>query len=164
MLHGATSTSDTAAVTLCQLIYLSHATQRLSMRDTMSIVDAASVKNAERGLTGLLCYGGGYFLQVIEGGGDVVSDAFCRIAKDPRHEEIRLVDFSIIAARRFDDWSMRLINLDDPGQPENMHRPERYRFDTTHPFFSTDPQVAFWMLYEQKTLALARQSASRIEG
>jgi hypothetical protein len=163
-LHERRSAGDTAAVTLCQLIYLSHATQRLSMRDTMAIVDAASVKNAERGLTGLLCYGGGYFLQVIEGEGDVVSEAFCRIARDERHEGIRLIDFSIIAARRFDDWSMRLINLDDPGQPENMHRPERYRFDTTHPFFSTDPQVAFWMLYEQKTLALGRQTPSRSEG
>lgn len=141
---------------LCQLIYVSHATQKLTMRDTMAIVDAASAKNAVLGLTGLLCYGGGYFLQVIEGDGDVVSDAFCRIAKDPRHERVRLVDFSIIAARRFDDWSMHLINLDDPTRQE-LHRPERYGFDHSHPFFSTDPQVAFWMLYEQKTLALARR-------
>lgn len=142
---------------LCQLIYLSHATQKLTMRDTMAIVDAASVKNAALGLTGLLCYGGGYFLQVIEGDGDVVSDAFCRIARDPRHERVRLVDFSIIGHRRFDDWSMHLINLDDPTRADGMHRPERYQFDRSHPFFSTDPQVAFWMLYEQKTLALARR-------
>lgn len=142
---------------LCQLIYVSHATQKLTMRDTMTIVDAASAKNTRLGLTGLLCYGGGYFLQVIEGDGDVVSEAFCRIARDPRHERVRLVDFSIIGARRFDDWSMHLINLDDPTRPDGMHRPERYQFDRSHPFFSTDPQVAFWMLYEQKTLALARR-------
>jgi hypothetical protein len=50
---------------------------------------------------------------------------------------------------------MRLINLDDPAHPEASHRPERFRFDQTHPFFSTDPQVAFWMLFEQKQHALA---------
>lgn len=156
-MRAATRTSDTEAVTLCQLIYLSHATQRMTMRDTMTIVDAANKRNAEAGLTGLLCYGGGYFMQVIEGEGDVVSHAFCRIAKDDRHEHIRMIDFSVIGARRFDDWSMHLINLDDPNRPESIHRPERYRFDKTHPFFSVDPQVAFWMLYEQKTLALARR-------
>lgn len=142
-------------MTHCQLLYLSRATQKLSMRDTMAIVDRASVHNAEAGVTGLLCYGGGYFLQVLEGDGDVVSRTFCRIARDPRHAEVRIVDFSVIQARRFDDWSMRLINLDDPNRPESIHRPERYRRDRTHPFFSTDPQVAFWMLYELKIEALS---------
>ncbi len=144
-------------MTLCQLIYLSHATQKLSMRDAMAIVDSASVNNAEAGLTGLLCYGGGYFLQVLEGDGDVVSRTFCRIARDARHSEVRLVDFSVVQTRRFDDWSMRLINLDDPNRPEDMRRPERYRLDQTHPFFSTDPEVAFWMLYDQKVAALTRE-------
>lgn len=142
-------------MSLCQLIYLSHAIQKLSMRDTMAIVDSASVANAAAGLTGLLCYGGGYFLQVIEGDGDAVSRTFCRIARDPRHGDVRLIDFSVIQARRFDDWSMRLINLDDPNRPESIRRPERFRLDHTHPFFSTDPQVAFWMLYDQKVAALS---------
>jgi len=146
-------------VSLCQLIYVSRAAQRFTMRDTMGIVDSASVNNERAGLTGLLCFGGGYFLQVIEGDGDAVSRAFCKIARDERHQDVRLVDFSLIAARRFEDWSMHLINLDDPGEPDRMRRPERYRFDGTHPFFSTDPQVAFWMLYEQKTQALERRPA-----
>ena len=140
---------------LCQLIYVSRATEKMSMRDAMAIVDAASVNNAKIGVTGLLCYGGGYFLQVLEGDGDVVSRTFCRIARDDRHADVRLIDFSMIQARRFEDWSMRLINLDDPAHPEPSHRPERYRFDQTHPFFSTDPKVAFWMLFEQKQHALA---------
>jgi hypothetical protein len=147
-------------VTLCQLIYLSHATEKLSLRDTMTIVDVASVNNAAAGITGLLCYGGGYFLQVLEGDGDAISRTFCRIAADPRHADVRIVDFSVIAVRRFDDWSMRLINLDDPNRPEDMRRPGRYQLDTTHPFFSTDPQVAFWMLYEQKISALAEKKRS----
>ncbi|MBX7194848.1 MAG: BLUF domain-containing protein [Sandaracinaceae bacterium] len=141
---------------LCQLLYLSRASEKMSMRDAMAIVDAASTHNAQRGLTGLLCYGGGYFLQVLEGDGDVVSDTFCRIARDERHHGVRLIDFSLIQARRFEDWSMRLINLDDPNLPEESHRPEKFRFDRTHPFFSTDPQVAFWMLYDQKMQALAK--------
>ncbi len=139
---------------LSQLIYLSHATEKLSLRDTMSIVDVASENNAAAGITGLLCYGGGYFLQVLEGEGDVVSRTFCRIMRDPRHADVRLVHFSVIGVRRFDDWSMRLINLDDPNRPEDMRRPHRYRLDRTHPFFSTDPDVAFWMLYDQKLATL----------
>ena len=141
-------------VALSHLIYLSRATEKLSLRDTMRLVDHAKPNNEERGITGLLCFGGGYFLQVLEGEGDAVSDTFMRIAKDSRHHGVRLVDYSIIEARRFDDWSMRLINLDDPKRPRE-DRPERYRRDTTHPFFSTDPQVAFWMLYDLKMRELA---------
>jgi hypothetical protein len=140
---------------LCQLIYLSRATEKMSMRDAMSIVDAASVNNAKIGVTGLLCYGGGYFLQVLEGEGDVVSRTFRRITRDERHVDVRIIDLSVIQARRFEDWSMRFINLDDPAHPEASHCPERYRFDRTHPFFSTDPQVAFRMPFEQKREALA---------
>jgi hypothetical protein len=144
-------------VALSQLIYVSRATRKLSLRDTMAIQDAAKPNNEAHGITGLLCFGGGYFLQVLEGEGDVVSDTFVRIARDPRHDEVRLVDYSIIQARRFDDWSMRLINLDDPNRPADAHRPERYRRDRTHPFFSTDPQVAFWMLYDLKMQELGHR-------
>ena len=146
-------------MTVCQLIYLSRATEKLSLRDTMDLVEQASVKNERAEITGLLCYGGGFFLQVLEGDGDQISQTFCRIARDPRHRDVRLIDFSVVQTRRFDDWSLHLINLDDPNRPEAMHRPPRFQRDRTHPFFSTDPQVAFWMLYDLKTRELEKPKA-----
>ncbi|MEC7522675.1 MAG: BLUF domain-containing protein [Myxococcota bacterium] len=139
---------------LSQLIYVSRATRKLTLRDTMAILDAAKPNNEANGVTGLLAYGGGHFLQVLEGEGRQVTDTFARILRDARHEEAQIVDFSIIQARRFDDWSMHLINLDDPDRPSDARRPQRYRADASHPFFSTDPQVAFWMLYDLKIAAL----------
>ncbi len=141
-------------VALSQLIYVSRATRKLTLRDTMAILDAAKPNNEANGITGLLCFGGGHFMQVLEGEGDAVSDTFARIVKDARHDQVRLVDYSLIQGRRFDDWSMHLINLDDPDRPSEARRPERYRRDRTHPFFSTDPQVAFWMLFDLKMTAL----------
>ena len=143
---------------LSQLIYVSHATQKLSLRDTMTLMDRARPKNEQNGITGLLCYGGGYFLQVLEGDGDAVSETFARILVDSRHENVRIIDFSLIQARRFEDWSMHLINLDDPNRPEDSHRPEYLAGDPTHPFFTTDPQVAFWILYGLKHDELRRRS------
>jgi len=144
-------------MTLSQLIYISRATEKLSLRDTMAIIDKARERNRADEITGLLCLGGGYFMQLLEGDGDVISRTFCRIAADPRHTSVRIVDFSLLQARRFDDWSMHLINLNDPNRPEAAHRPARFRQDKTHPFFTTDPQMAFWMMYDLRMRELEKE-------
>ena len=49
-----------------------------------------------------------YFGQVLEGDRASVSDLFCRIAKDPRHRSVVIVEASAVAERRFDRWAMGL--------------------------------------------------------
>lgn len=133
-----------------QLIYLSQATRQLSMKEALSIVDTAAVKNEEAGITGLLCFGGGYFMQVLEGAHEAVNDTFLRIISDKRHKDVRLVDFSLVRARTFGDWSMRLISLDDPERPRRELRPKLLADDDTHPFFTTDPRAAYALLHQFK--------------
>ena len=133
-----------------QLIYLSKASRQLSMKEALSIVDGAAAKNEEAGITGLLCFGGGYFMQVLEGEHAAVNDTFLRIIGDSRHREVRLVDFSLVRARTFGDWSMRLISLDDPDQPRPQLRPKILADDDTHPFFTTDPRAAYALLHQFK--------------
>lgn len=133
---------------LYQLLYLSKATAAMSMRDALRIADRAQERNAEDEITGLLCFGGGYFLQVLEGEHAAVNRTFHRVAADPRHSEVLLVDFSLIRSRTFGKWSMRLINLDKPDHPTMGHRPKLLADDDTHPFFTTDPRMAFALLLE----------------
>jgi hypothetical protein len=67
--------------------------------------------NPALGITGILCYGGGIFLQAIEGGRNAVSDLYGHIQKDVRHKEVVLLHYEEITERRFGGWTMGKVNL-----------------------------------------------------
>jgi hypothetical protein len=66
------------------------------------------------GITGLLLYKQGLFLQVIEGEESLVRQLYTLISMDRRHHSLLVIDEWSIAARTFPDWSMGFRNLDDP--------------------------------------------------
>ena len=67
--------------------------------------------NPECGITGILCYGGGIFLQAIEGGRMPVSELYGHIQRDPRHKDLVLLHYEEIAERRFGGWTMGQVNM-----------------------------------------------------
>lgn len=67
--------------------------------------------NPTCGITGILCYGGGIFLQAIEGGRMPISELYGHIQKDPRHKDVVLLHYEEIAERRFGGWTMGQVNM-----------------------------------------------------
>ena len=67
--------------------------------------------NPSCGITGILCYGGGIFLQAIEGGRGAVSELYGHIQRDARHTDVVLLDYEEISERRFSGWTMGQVNL-----------------------------------------------------
>ena len=63
------------------------------------------------GITGILCYGGGIFLQAIEGGRSAVNMLYGQILHDARHQDVELLHYEEIAERRFGGWTMGQVNL-----------------------------------------------------
>jgi hypothetical protein len=57
------------------------------------------------------CYGGGIFLQAIEGGRMAVSELYGHIQKDPRHKDVVLLHYEEISERRFGGWTMGQVNV-----------------------------------------------------
>lgn len=76
-----------------------------------SILAHSRQYNPALGITGILCYGGGVFLQAIEGGRMAVSDLYGHILKDTRHKDVVLLNFEEITERRFGGWTMGTVNL-----------------------------------------------------
>ncbi len=79
----------------------------------VEIMDFAQTRNVERGITGILCYGSGQFLQALEGERGAVNALYHRIATDGRHLDCQLVDVSEIAERAFPEWTMKVVNWED---------------------------------------------------
>ena len=68
--------------------------------------------NPSTGITGILCYGGGIFLQAIEGGRSAVSELYGHIQQDARHKNVVLLQYEEITERRFSGWTMGQVNME----------------------------------------------------
>lgn len=95
---------------LVRLLYASRAVDA-SDEAIESILAQSREHNPGAGITGILCYGGGIFLQAIEGGRAQVSELFGHIQRDPRHRDVTLLHYEEIFERRFGGWSMGQVNV-----------------------------------------------------
>ncbi|MDO9025783.1 BLUF domain-containing protein [Zwartia sp.] len=96
---------------LVRLLYVSRALDPKATEVTESILDSARQHNMSNGITGILCYGGGIYLQAIEGGRRQVNELYGHIVRDPRHKDVVLLHYSEITERRFGGWTMGQVNL-----------------------------------------------------
>jgi hypothetical protein len=94
---------------LVRLLYASRAVDS-SAETLASILTQSRQFNPINGITGVLCYGGGVFLQAIEGGRQAVSDLYVHIQKDHRHKDVILLHYEEITERRFGGWSMGQVD------------------------------------------------------
>jgi len=96
---------------LVRLLYVSRALDPDSLIDIQTIMDSAREHNVTNGITGILCYGGGIYLQALEGGRRQVNELYSHIVKDKRHTDVVLLHYEEITERRFGSWTMGQVNL-----------------------------------------------------
>ncbi len=90
-----------------RLLYASTATGRTdSLLNVATILAESQRNNGRDGLTGALAAHQGRFLQVIEGPPAVLNQLLHRLAGDPRHKDIVVIDRLPITERRFAGWTM----------------------------------------------------------
>jgi hypothetical protein len=95
---------------LVRLLYASRAIDT-SPEAIENILAHSRQYNPTCGITGILCYGAGIFLQAIEGGRAAVSDLYGHIQRDARHKDVVLLHYEEITERRFGGWTMGQVNL-----------------------------------------------------
>ena len=93
------------------LTYLSSAVDPFGPEDLRRLLLAVRTKNEELGITGVLLYSDGNFVQTLEGPGAAVKETFARISADPRHRGIVEAWREEIEQRAFPDWSMGFREL-----------------------------------------------------
>jgi hypothetical protein len=95
---------------LVRLLYASRAVDT-SPAAIESILAKSREHNPATGITGILCYGRGIFLQAIEGSRSAVNALYGTILRDARHQDVELLLFEEISERRFGGWTMGQVNL-----------------------------------------------------
>ena len=81
---------------LVRLVYASRAVAAVDQEELVAILRKSKANNPKLGITGVLCFSEGIFLQALEGGRSAVNQLYNRIASDSRQSSLS----QIICARR----------------------------------------------------------------
>ena len=100
-----------------QLAYESTAVQKFYAKELLELLAKSRARNAETGISGMLLYHEGRFLQLLEGPQEIVLERFERIAADERHKWVSTVMRGPSAERDFPDWSMGFRDLERAKPP-----------------------------------------------
>lgn len=74
------------------------------------ILNSSRKNNKEKGITGVLSYRDGFYIQVLEGSEEAVNSLFSKILADSRHHEVTVILNEAIEQRSFSGWYMRLLD------------------------------------------------------
>jgi hypothetical protein len=101
-----------------QLVYSSRARDGcLANAELSEMLRTFRHHNSETNVSGILLYGYGRFLQLLEGKADVVSDLYARIAVDPRHFDLYRLDIRF-DLQLFKGWPMAYAKVEpEPDMP-----------------------------------------------
>lgn len=115
--------SKTRCLTLASfmhhIIYLSWATTPFSDEQLHTLLQEARSHNASVGVTGMLVYGNGCFMQVLEGEETTVRALYDYIKHDTRHRDVTAYADKAIEQRVFAEWEMAFQTA-TPAQFEQL--------------------------------------------
>ena len=129
---------------LVRLMYASRAVPAIDQEALLAIVRKSKANNPSAGITGVLCFSGGIFLQVLEGGRSAVNQLYNRIANDARHGDVELLCYEEIGERRFAGWSMGQVNMSCLNPGLLLKYSERATLDP----FAVSGQVSMALFHE----------------
>jgi len=88
------------------MTYVSSAADKFSDAELNNLLEKSRSNNVLKGITGMLLYCDGDFIQTLEGKKEVLDELYQIISKDPRHRYIIKVAEGFQPERKFQNWSM----------------------------------------------------------
>ncbi|MDO8937992.1 MAG: BLUF domain-containing protein [Methylicorpusculum sp.] len=129
------------------LVYVSSAIKPLSKSDLLDLLIQSRENNTKKGISGMLLYKDGNFMQVLEGEESAVRSLFEVIIRDSRHRGSIVLLEEHISEPFFKDWSMGFRDLTD----ENLHATAGYSQFINSPLdansFKSKPHACLDLLY-----------------
>lgn len=114
---------------LFQIVYTSTATKSFGGSELKELLKGSVQRNTRAGITGLLLYNDGTFMQALEGEERVVVALFAKISRDPRHHHVIPLIHQPITERDFPNSAMAFRDLNSaelrslPGYSEFLNTP-----------------------------------------
>jgi hypothetical protein len=116
---------------MIRLLYISQPTHGISKEQLQDILQSSRRNNSTLNITGVLVYGGGLFMQVLEGPEENVLRLYVKILDDQRHRNSLIVFISAANERIFKNWSMGVIES-DPLEFQHISELRAQRLEAVH--------------------------------
>lgn len=97
---------------MLQMLYVSGASTQMTDAGIEEILTVSRRNNLRDGITGMLLWADGVFIQILEGEPGAVRTLYRRIQADDRHRNLMLVLEQGADKRLFSQWSMGFKQLD----------------------------------------------------
>lgn len=97
---------------MIRLVYISQAVVGITDEQVQEILRSSQRNNSASGITGVLVFGGGIFMQVLEGPEQAVLRLYVKILDDRRHSDCRLIHISPADEQVFRKWAMAVLSSD----------------------------------------------------
>ncbi|MEM6585394.1 MAG: BLUF domain-containing protein [Pseudomonadota bacterium] len=107
------------------LTYQSRASAPPSDAELNDLVQRARARNNSVGVTGMLLYEDGRFLQTLEGPPDGLAQIWASIRQDERHQEIEVLSEHLVPGRLFSEWDLLLYRKRDAAPAGLWERLQR---------------------------------------
>jgi len=140
------------------LAYVSSAVRRFTREQLVRLLRKSRANNARDGITGMLLYKDGNFMQVLEGEEPVVVATFERITRDRRHHNLIVLLRREEPERQFPDYLMGFYDLNSPDVHDLPGYSEFLNSPLTGEEFSGDPSRSRRLL-----LSFKQRSGPRLE-
>jgi hypothetical protein len=127
-------------------VYASTATKLFTKPELRELLGKAERNNVKLGLTGMLLYKDGNFMQVLEGEKEVVMKLAASIEADRRHKGVIVLLQGATEERDFPDWSMGFRDLEDRGTAKTPGYSDFMNTPLTGEEFSKDPRRSMKLL------------------
>jgi len=95
------------------LVYVSAAVTWFSESELRELLTSARFRNEHAGITGMLLYKDGNFMQALEGPEAAVQGLYKRIEADRRHHGLVVLDRGVQETRQFALWNMAFHDLSE---------------------------------------------------
>ncbi|SHJ30312.1 Sensors of blue-light using FAD [Hymenobacter daecheongensis DSM 21074] len=128
------------------IVYQSSAVGEPTAASLRLLLQHSRIKNGRLNVTGLLLYGKGEFLQVLEGETDVVRALYETIKLDHRHKDVATLSDGIIPVRVFKDWTMGFQQLADEDFVRLVGYIDPYRPTFLAPHPADTDESMLWLL------------------
>ncbi len=94
-------------------VYISYAARPFQETELKELLDRSRANNFKTGITGMMLYLQGKFIQVLEGEERAVKTLFEKIKRDPRHTKVATLLEGTLTQRLFRHWTMGFKNLSE---------------------------------------------------
>lgn len=122
------------------ITYISSAARLFTGFELVKLLEKSRVANLKHGVTGMLVYNAGSFMQVIEGADNDIDQLYANICRDQSHHRVKTLIDQKTDERVFVDWSMGFHDLTNadlsrmPGYSDFLKRAENGDFKDSNSF------------------------------